>query len=120
MRRIQDVAEVTCQQILNCSIRITHAAAVEGDACLLQSHPCAAADAAADQNIHIQRLQQAGQSAVAAAVGVHHFRRNDGTVFHFVNFELLGVTEVLEDHTVGISDCDFHSRFAPLVEIPLL
>ena len=42
------------------------------------------------------------------------------TVFHFVYLELLGVTEVLEDHTVSISNRDFHDACAPFVEIDLL
>ena len=77
-----------------------------------QRHLGTAANAAADQHICIQGGEHTGQSAVAAAVGVHHLRCNDLTVLDIINLKLLGVTEVLEDHTVFISDCDSHNIFS--------
>ena len=51
---------------------------------------------------------------MTAAVGIYYFRRYDRAVFHFVDLELLGVTEMLEDLTVSVSNCDSHDSFAPL------
>ena len=107
------VTEVACQQVFHCGIRITEATAVQCDACLLEGCLCATADATADQHIYIQGFQHTGQSAMTAAVAVYDLGCDNITVFHFINLKLLGVTEVLEDHTVSISNCDFHDMFAP-------
>ena len=48
-----------------------------------------AADAAADQGIHMQRTQDARQRAVAVSVGIHHFRGYDLPVFHIVDLKPL-------------------------------
>ena len=52
---------------------------------------------------------------MTAAIGIHDLGGQNGAVLHFVNLELLGVTEVLEDHTVSVGNCDTHNVFAPLV-----
>ena len=114
------IAKISGQEVCNRCIRITANTAVKLDTGLLESHPGTAADAAADQHIRIQAGQKTCQSTVAAAAGVHHFGCNHNIVFHFVYLELLGVTEVLEDQTVSVSNCDSHDTFAPLSEIPLL
>ena len=85
------IAQIACQQICNRCVCITTAAAVEGDACLLECHLCTAADAAANQHIRMQTGEESCQCAMAAAVGVHHFRGHNRTVFHFVYLELLCV-----------------------------
>ena len=107
-------AECACQQVSNSCVCIAAAAAVKSNTCLGQCHLCAAADTAADQHICMQGAQHTCQGAVAAAVGIYHFGCNDRAVFYFVNLELLGVTEMLEDLTVSISYCNSHNTFAPL------
>ena len=107
-------AEITGQVIGNRCVGITGTAAVELNTGLCQCHLGTAADAAADQNICVQTAQHTCQSTMTAAVGVHHLRCNDCAVLHFVDLELLGVTEMLEDLTVSVSNCDSHDSFAPL------
>ena len=107
-------AKCASQQVGNCCICITAAAAVQCDACLCQCHLCAAANTAADQHICMQGAQHACQRAVTAAVGIHYFGCNHSTILHFIDLKLLGVTEMLEDLTVSISNCDSHNTFAPL------
>ena len=102
-------AQIAGQVIGNRGICITAAAAVELNARLCQRHLGTAADTAADQHIDVSACQKTCQRTVTAAVGVDHFRCDDLTVLNFVNLELLGVTEVLEDSTVGISYCNFHN-----------
>jgi len=104
----------TCQVIGNRCVCIAGAAAVELNTCLCQCHLGTAADATANQNICVQGAQHTCQSTVTAAVGVDNFGSNDLVILHFVDLELLGVTEMLEDHTVSISNCDSHNSFAPL------
>lgn len=46
---------------------------------------------------------------MAGAVAADDFRCDDFSVFDFVDFELLRVAEMLEDFSVGVGGCDFHS-----------
>ena len=55
------------------------------------------------------------QRAMAAAVGADDFCFDDVSVFDVVNFKEFGVSEVLEDVTVLISNCYFHCYTAPLL-----
>ena len=73
-----------------------------------EGHLGTAADAAANQRVRIQCRQNTSQSAVAAAHGVHHFGSDDLTVHHIIDLKLLGMTEVLENVSVFISNCDSH------------
>ena len=102
------VIQVACQECLHSIVSIAGNAAVELDACLSQSHLSAAADAAADQDVNAAAKEEASQGAVAAAVGVHDLGGDDGAVFHIVDLKLLGVTEVLEDQLVCVSNCNLH------------
>ena len=102
------VIQIACQECFHSVVSIAGNAAVELDASLSQSHLSTAADAAADQNINTAAEQEACQSAVTAAVGIHDLGGNDGTVFNVVDLKLLGVAEVLEDQFVCVSNCNFH------------
>jgi len=102
-------AQITCQEVCDRCVGIAAAATVKLNTCLSQGHLCTAADAAADQNICIQCAQNTGQGTVTAATGVDHFGCHNGAVLNFVNLELLGVTEMLEDLAVGVSYCNFHN-----------
>jgi len=106
-------AQITCQEVCDRCVGIAAAATVKLNTCLSQGHLCTATDAATDQNICIQCAQNTGQGTVTAATGVDHFGCHNGAVLHFVNLELLGVTEMLEDLTVSISNCNSHDLFTP-------
>ena len=82
--------------------------AVELDPRLSQRILCPHADAAADQCVRLRCFQEAGQCAVPAAVGWHDLLRDNYTVLHIVELELLRVTEMLEDLSVFVSYCDSH------------
>ena len=81
-------------------------AGVQVDAGRCQGVDGAAADAAADQGVHLKGAQEGGQGAVAAAVGVHHHGPGDLAVLHIVELELLGVAEVLENAAVFVEGCE--------------
>ena len=80
-----------CFHRLVCAVGHT---AVQPDARRGQCRLCAAADAAADQCVHVQRAQNACHCALAVTAGIHHFRGNDFAVFHIVDLELLRVAKV--------------------------
>ena len=52
---------------------------------------------------------------MAAAVGADDFCFDDVSVLDVVNFKEFGVSEVLKDVAVLISNCDFHCYTAPLL-----
>ena len=105
-----------CQEQSNRFVSIAADTAVELDAGLTQCHLSAAADTAANHHIHLQHMQKACQSAVAAAVCVNDLSIHDLAVFCFVHLELRGVTEVLENIAVFISNCDTHRKTPPVSE----
>ena len=105
--------QIAGQEILNSSICMAEATAVKLNASLGQRHLGTAADTTADQHICVQGGQHTCQGTVAGAVGIYHFGRYDVAVAHFVNLKLLGMTEMLEDHTVGISNCNSHEGYTP-------
>ena len=83
-------------------------AAVEFDSRLSQSILRTHADAAADQRVRLRRFQKPGKSAMTAAVGRDDLLRDDFTILHIVEFELLGVAKMLEDISVFIGYRDSH------------
>ena len=102
------VIQFAGDQGLGCRVGAAADTAIELDARLGQSHLGAAADAAADQNVRVEGIQNPCQGAVTAAHGVHNFRRYDLAVLNIINLKLLGMAEVLEDVAVFVSNCDSH------------
>jgi hypothetical protein len=90
-------------------IRIAGHTAIEQNIRRIQSHPGTAADAAANQGIHLQSRQESGQCTVAAALGIHNLCRHDFSVFHIIDLELLGVAEMLENLTVFVGYRNSHN-----------
>ena len=64
--------QLACCQGLRRFVRIAGDTAVQLDARFFQRHLGTAADAAADERVHLHRCQQPRQRAVSAAIGVHH------------------------------------------------
>ena len=102
------VEQIAGNQCFHSSIGTAGNTAEEPDAGCCQSHLGTAADTAADQNICLESRQNACQSAVAAAVGIHNLGSNDLAVEHIIDLKLLGVAKVLENFTVFISYRDSH------------
>ena len=78
------------------------------DVGLSEGVACAAADAAADENINAEVLQEACKSAVAAADSADNFGRNDRVILNGEYLELLAVAEMLEDLAIGVGGSNFH------------
>lgn len=94
-------------------IRIPLNAGINLDACLGQSHLSSAADAAADQGLHLMLFEKNCQSAVSGAAGVYYSALAGLAVFHLIHLELLGFAKVLEHLAVFIGYCDFHGEYSP-------
>ena len=78
--------------------------AVELDPGIGKGHLCAHSDPTADQSVHFRRLQEASQSAVAAAVGINDLFFDDFPVFNVIQFEVFGMAEMLEDFSIFKSE----------------
>ena len=90
-------------------IGITFDTAVELYSVFCQRHLCTAANTAANEYICFYSGEYAGQCTVTGAVGIYKLCFNDLAVFNIVQFELLGVTEMLKDISVLVSYCDSHN-----------
>lgn len=99
-------------------IGITTDTAVELYSVFCQCHLCAATNNAANKYICFYSGEHACKCAVAGAVGIYQLCFNDLAVFNIVQFELLGVTEMLKYIAVFIGNCDFHVC-SPLPQEPL-
>ena len=102
------VGQLACQEICHSVIRIAGNAAVKLNASLRQSHLGTAADAAADQGVHLVGGQEASQGAVAGTGNIHYLGSDDDAVLHLVELELGAVAEVGEDLFILIGCCDNH------------
>lgn len=102
------ISQLTLEQGFNSGIGTAGYATKKLHTGSCQRHLGAAADSAADQHIGFQGSQNTRQSTVAAAVGIHDLRGQDLAVLNIVDLELLGVTKVLKDISIFISDCDSH------------
>ena len=63
--------------------------------------------------------QEACQSTVAAAHGIHHSGSAHSAIHHIVDLELSGVAEVLEDGSVFVSNCNSHGIGSFLVQFEI-
>jgi len=106
------VHQISGNQGLHCAICVAGNAAKQPDSRCCQSHLGAAANAAANQNIGIQCCQNASQSTMTAAIGIHHLRGDDLAILHIIDLELLCVAKMLENFSVFIGYCDSHCIFS--------
>ena len=101
-------AQPTADERVYSIIRAALHTAVKLNACLLERLLCAAADAAADERIHMGIFEKARQRAVAAAHGGKDYFGDDGIVLHVIKGEVSRVTKMLKDISIFISDCNSH------------
>ena len=105
---VRIIAEIVCKIRLDRCIARTADTAVELDARICKSHLCAATDPAADQGMYVLLCKKSCQRTVTAAVRIHDLGSNDLTLLYRVDLELLGVSEMLKDLSVFVSNCNFH------------
>ena len=103
------VAQISAEQCAHRRVSVSADTAVELDARFGQSRLCTAADASANQSVHAVLHQKACQCTVTAAVGINNFRMNNLAVRSFIKLEVFCVTEMLENLTGIIGNCNFHT-----------
>lgn len=96
------------QQSLHRRVRASLHARVNGYALLRKRHARALAHAAANQRVHAQTFELAGQRAMPGAVSLDDARSANRAVFHIVEFKLPRVPEMLKDISIIIGNRDAH------------
>ena len=110
--RIRVIFKITGRKRLCRFVGRTMNAGKQFDTSISQRHLRSHADAAADQCVRFCCLQETCKCSVSAAVGIHDLFLYNFTVFDVVEFEVLGMAEVLKDFSVFISDRDSHNMIS--------
>ncbi len=111
------IAEITRKQCLDSRVAGAYDTAKQTNACLRESHLRTAANTTADQNISIQTCKDGSKRTMSLSVRVYHSGGNDLSILNVVNLERLGVTEMLKDLFVFISNCNSHNNSPFLYKI---
>ena len=106
--RIRIVFQVTFRECLCRSVRGSLHTGVKLNARVGQRHLGTHTNPAADQSVDFGCLQETGQCAVAASVSVYNLFADDFPIRHVIHLELFGMTEMLEDLSIIVCDCDSH------------
>ena len=89
-------------------VRVTGYSTVKGDVRVAKSRAGSAANAAADECVNAQILQESCQSTVAVSVCVHNGGGSDLPICDLVDFKLFRVSEMLEHLSVFICYRNLH------------
>ena len=95
------------ESLSGCVSRTLHTC-VEFDSGSRESILCAHTDTATNQCINLCRLQESRKSAMTATVCIDDLLVYDLSVLDIIEFESLRMSEMLEDFSAVISNCDFH------------
>ena len=105
---VRIVCKRTVKQCRDRRVAIARDTAVKLDAAFGKCRLCASADATANQRVRADRTQYARECAVPLTVRRNDLGIRNRVVFHRVDLELLGATEVSEDLSVFMCYCNFH------------
>ena len=97
-----------CKQSIYCIVARAADTAVKPNACTCKCHLSTTANSAANENISTHCLQKARQCTVTASIRVNDLGRNDLSILYCVDLKLLGMSKVLKDLSVFVSNCNFH------------
>ena len=81
---------------------------IQPDPSVGQGHLRAHSDSAADQGISLRSLQESGQSAMAASVGINDLLTDDFSILNVIQLELFGMAEMLKNLSIVIGNGDSH------------
>lgn len=109
---IRIISQIACKQCVHRIISTSADTAEKTNACLRKCILCAAADTAADQGIHPMLHQKSSQCTMSASVGINHFCVHNFAVCNLIDLEFCCVSKVLENLSVFISYCNFHSKIS--------
>jgi len=102
------IGKRTFHQCPGGSIRLALYARIELNPRIGKRHLRAHAYASADQRVHLGSPKESGKGSMTAAQSIYHLFLHNFAVFNIVDFELLRVSEMLENCSVIIGNCDSH------------
>lgn len=102
------VCQLSGQESLHRIVSVTGDTAKKLNARVGQRHLRATADAAANQDLRAHAAQQASQGPMTAAAGIINLSGNNLAIPDLINLKLRGVTKMLEDFPLPISNRDSH------------
>ena len=104
------IAERSRKQGRNSFIGAAGYAAVEQNAGFLQRGARTAADAAADEHVDMQAAEKGRERLMTAVERFDFHGGDDAPVLCFVELETIGLTEMLKNVSVIVSDCNSHGK----------
>ena len=101
-----------CKMMLNNLVRLPFHAGHKFDARLGKCRLCASADAAADDEIDLRRMEEVGKRTMPLPNGIRKLSALHCTVRNIVKFELLGSAKMLFNRLICIGYCNSHNIFS--------
>lgn len=89
----------------------------EPDTGITKSHLRAHTDSAADQSVYICCQQESGKRTVPISIGINNLFVYDLPVLDIIQLKLLGMSKMLKDLPIVISNCDSHCSISFLNNI---
>ena len=111
------ISQPVCQEGLDRLVRIAPDAAVKPDTGIGKGHLSAAADAAADQDLHAVSGQKACQCPMSTAFGGQHPGAYDGIALDLIELKICRMAKVLKNIFAVIGYRNFHKFFLSMVLI---
>lgn len=102
------LAELPVHEGLGDLVGVTGVTGVDGDAVAVEHVPGSVPDASADESLDTQLGEEGGEASVGVLSRTNYLRLDVGSV-HGEYLELTGLSEMLEDLSVCVSDCEFHA-----------
>ena len=102
------IAQRAAKVCLYGAVGIARASAVKLYSCLGKRHLCASAYSSAYEHVNAAARKETCKRAVSAALRAYNFRRYDVSVLDFIYLEIFGMSEVLENLSVLICNCNLH------------
>lgn len=106
------IMKVVGKVCVNCRISVAGNTAKQLNTTFGKCNLCTASDAAADQDIRMQRAENIGKRAVPLTVGVDEAAIHHLTVLNIVNLKLLGMSEILINVAIFVCYCNSHDIFS--------
>ena len=106
---IRIITKISGKQRLYRLVRVPGYTAVKPDTRFRQRCLGSAANAAANQRVHAVFRQKSGQSAVAAAIGIHHLGVYHLSIRHIVELKLFCVSKMLKNLSIFVGNCNLHN-----------
>jgi hypothetical protein len=106
---IRIIFQITLRESFCCRVRRALNTGIEFYTRIGQRHLRAHADATADQRVNFLCLKESGQRAVSASIGVYYLFSRDPAILRVIQLELLRMSEMMENLSIFVGDCDSHT-----------